>query len=311
MAIPTHDEIRKPIIKLLTDGGSYRKSDLVQPLAHYFSLSDEEINQTYESGTRSIFLDRISWALSYLAMTDLLLRPKRGLYQLSELGRIFDHRSDSEINTFISQKLAVRRSNAIADCQPGVEVSPDCNSNHQTPQEQLYTSYEAILEEIYDEILDVILSKSPAAFERIVVDLLQKMGYGGAVEKSAEVTQRSRDGGIDGEIKEDVLGLGRIHIQAKRYQRDSTIGRPDIQSFVGALLGNNANKGVFITTAKFSNDAIKYVKTIPSARIILIDGYQLAKYIYQYGLGVQVEQTLSIKKLDSDYWDDLPSHDSR
>ncbi len=132
------------------------------------------------------------------------------------------------------------------------------------------------------------------------------MGYGGAVEKAGRVTPYTKDGGIDGEIYEDVLGLGRIHIQAKRYSKSSAIGRPDIQSFADALLGDNANKGVFITTSRFSADAVAYAQNLSNARIVLIDGRKLAEYIYKYGLGVQVEQTISIKKLDTDYWDNIP-----
>lgn len=311
MAIPHFDDLRKPILTLLNDGNAWRKPDLVAPLAKHFSLTDEEVNQEYESGNGSIFIDRISWTLSYFALTDLLSRPKRVVYVINDLGKSFVNQSNEEINRYVKQKMAERQVEITPNTQPSNDVQADFSTNQNTPQEQLYASYEAIRQGIYDEILDVILSKTPLAFERLVVELLQKMGYGGAVEKSGRVTKYSKDGGIDGEIREDVLGLGRIHIQAKRYQRDTVIGRPDIQSFAGALLGSNANKGVFITTARYSAEAIEYAETIPSARIILIDGKKLAEYIYQYGLGVQVEQTLIIKKLDNDYWDNMPNEESK
>ncbi len=309
MAIPHFNDLRKPILTLLSDGNQWRKPDLIQPLISHFNLTDEEVNEEYESGNGSIFIDRISWALSYLALSNLLSRPRRGVYIINDLGRSFINKSDDEINGYVKQKMIERQAELIIKPPADNRDRVDFSSSQNTPQEQLYTSYETIRQGVYDEILDVILSKTPLAFEKLVVELLQKMGYGGAVDKAGRVTRHTKDGGIDGEIREDVLGLGRIHIQAKRYRRDAVIGRPDIQSFAGALLGSNANKGVYITTARYSAEAIEYAETIPSARIVLIDGQKLAEYIYQYGLGVQIEQTISIKKLDNDYWDNMPNDD--
>lgn len=292
---------------LSSDGEIWKKSKFTDPLIKHFNLTDEEATKEYESGNGLIFVDRISWALSYFALTGILNRPKRGSYVISALGKTFLDKTNEEINIFVKQKMSERQAEKLNNTELGQDVEKNnINQNANTPQEQLYASYETIRQETYEEILDTILTKTPMAFERLVVELLQKMGYGGAVEKAGRVTQYSKDGGIDGEIYEDVLGLGRIHIQAKRYQKSNTIGRPDIQSFAGALLGDNANKGVFITTSKFSTDAVIYAQNLSNARIVLIDGQKLAEYIYKYGLGVQVEQTLSIKKLDTDYWDNIP-----
>lgn len=292
---------------LSSDGEIWKKSKFTDPLIKHFNLTDEEATKEYESGNGLIFVDRISWALSYFALTGILNRPKRGSYVISALGKTFLDKTNEEINIFVKQKMLERQAEKLNNTELGQDVEKNnINQNANTPQEQLYASYETIRQETYEEILDTILTKTPMAFERLVVELLQKMGYGGAVEKAGRVTQYSKDGGIDGEIYEDVLGLGRIHIQAKRYQKSNTIGRPDIQSFAGALLGDNANKGVFITTSKFSTDAVIYAQNLSNARIVLIDGQKLAEYIYKYGLGVQVEQTLSIKKLDTDYWDNIP-----
>lgn len=307
MTIPHFDDLRKPILILSSDGEIWKKSKFTDPLIKHFNLTDEEATKEYESGNGLIFIDRISWALSYFALTGILNRPKRGYYVISSLGKTFLDKTNEEINIFVKQKMAERQAEKLNNTELGQDVEKNnINQNANTPQEQLYASYETIRQETYEEILDTILTKTPMAFERLVVELLQKMGYGGAVEKAGRVTQYSKDGGIDGEIYEYVLGLGRIHIQAKRYQKSNTIGRPDIQSFAGALLGDNANKGVFITTSKFSADAIIYAQNLSNARIVLIDGQKLAEYIYKYGLGVQVEQTLSIKKLDTDYWDNIP-----
>ena len=175
-----------------------------------------------------------------------------------------------------------------------------------TPEEKLFLSYTNILKNIYSEILTTILSKTPTEFEKLVVMLLQKMGYGGEIKNSGLVTKVSNDGGIDGTIKEDILGFGRINIQAKRYKLDIPIGREDIQKFVGALAVAQSNKGVFITTSYFSKVAIDYVENLNgSTTIVLIDGKKLAEYIYDFGLGMQLEQVIEIKKLDFDFWDSM------
>lgn len=309
MAIPHFDDLRKPILDLLSDGNEWRKADLVQPLAKHFNLTDEEINQEYQSGNGSIFVDRISWALSYFALTDLLSRPKRGIYVINDFGKTFLNKSNAEINQYVKQKMAERQAENLSSKENDNEIIADFSNTQNTPQEQLYSSYKTIRQNIYDEILDTILSKTPMAFEKLVVELLQRMGYGGAIENSATITQYSRDNGIDGVIKEDILGFDKILIQAKRYQLTDTISQPDIQTFTGAILQANCNKGVFITTAKFSKNAIGAVQNLAHAKIVLIDGQKLAEYMYHYGLGVQVEQTLSIKKLDNDYWDNMPNDD--
>ena len=308
MTIPHFSELRKPILEKLSDGKVWKKSELTAPLAKHFSLSDEEITKEYESGNGIIFNDRISWTLSYLTLCELLDRPKRGYYVINSLGRQFLSKSNQEINEYIDKTMALR--NKKIKSEPVLQITLSSkNSIEETPQELLYASYKTIRHEIYTEIIDTIISKTPKVFEKLVVDLLQKMGYGGAVENSGAVTQYSEDGGREVEITEDILGFGRIYIQAKRYKKDSTIGRPEIQRFVGSLMGRNADKGVFITTAQYSNDAIEYANTLPNAKVVLIDGMKLAEYVYQYDLGMQTEQTFSIKKLDTDFWDSLLNDD--
>ena len=173
-----------------------------------------------------------------------------------------------------------------------------------TPQELLEESYDNIRQSTYEAILDGIMSKTPREFEHLVVKLLEKMGYGGQVTAPGEVTPASNDGGIDGVIKEDVLGLGRIHIQAKRYDRRRTVKRDEIQKFVGALAVAQSNKGVFITTSSYSKGAIEYAESLHgTTMLVLIDGQRLAEYMYDFNLGVQREQTIEIKKIDGDFWD--------
>lgn len=300
MAIPKHDDIRVPALNLLKEKGVLNLKDFELPLAKRFNLNDDEINQFYESGNGKIFYDRISWALSYLNMSGLINKPKRGVYEISENGlKIL--KTPDKIHDYIQKELDSREPsrNKAKDTISDVGSMSDA-----TPQEKLYSSYTKIKQSVYEEIIDTILSKSPLEFERLVVQLLQKMGYGGEIKDSGLVTKASNDGGIDGIIKEDVLGLGRIHIQAKRYAKDNSVGRAEIQGFVGALAVAQSNKGVFITTSKYSKGALDYAENLNgSTTLVLIDGVKLAEYMYDFGLGMQVEQTIEIKKLDIDFWD--------
>lgn len=305
MPLPKHDELRIPIMELLNSNGIMKLRDFVEPLARFYKLTDSEVNEIYPSGNGHIFYDRISWALSYLNMAGLLDKPKRGLYGINNKGRDI-LKSPELLDSYIETQLKAReplKGKNKNEILPNIKEQSISNN---TPQEELYASFESIKQSIFDEILETILSKTPVAFERLVLQLLQKMGYGGEVKNSGLVTKYSNDGGIDGIIKEDILGFGRIHIQAKRYKRDSVIGREDIQKFVGALAVAQSNKGVFITTSTFSKGAIDYANSLNgSTTIILIDGKQLASYMYDYGLGMQIEQTIEIKKLDVDFWDSM------
>lgn len=305
MAIPKHDDIRVPALKLLNNNETLKLNEFELPLAESFGLSEEEISQEYESGNGKIFYDRISWALSYMNMAGLIQKPKRGIYKISAIG-IEQLKTPGNINSFIASQIEKRETTKKAKTE-----STEQSNTNPTPQEELYDSSAKIRESVYSEIIDVILSKSPREFEKLVVTLLQQMGYGGEVKAAAEVTKYSNDKGIDGIIKEDVLGLGRIHIQAKRYARKSTIGREEIQKFVGALAVAQSNKGIFITTSSYSSGAVEYAENLNGATtVVLIDGDKLAEFIYEYGLGMQVEQTIEIKKLDSDYWDSMDDDSS-
>ena len=306
MAIPKHDEIRLPALSLLNDSEILKLKDFEAPLSKHFNLTEAEVTEMYSSGNGPVFYDRVSWALSYLNMAGLVIKPKRGFYQISELGRKLLKTPD-EINTFIEAEFKKREaSKPQKPTEKFISQNDTFESEELTPQEGLYKSFASIKASVYNEILSTILSKTPIEFEKLVVSLLQKMGYGGEISDSGLVTKASNDGGIDGIIKEDVLGLGRIYIQAKRYKLDSGIGREEIQKFVGALAVAQSNKGVFITTSYYSKGAIEYVLNLNGATtIVLIDGNKLAEYIYDYGLGMQVEQTIEIKKLDSDFWDTM------
>lgn len=300
MTIPKHDYIRIHALKHLAGNGDVKLKEFEKPLAQQFNLTDEEFSQMYDSGKGPVFYDRVAWALSYLSMAKLVDKPKRGVYRINKLGLDMLTQPE-ELEGFIQGKV---RSRTSSKSKNDASKALDVIDSDMTPQEQLYKSFESIRLSVYDDILDTIISKSPYEFEHLVVKLLEKMGYGGQVKDAGSVTQASNDGGIDGIIKEDVLGLGRIHIQAKRYSKENTVGREEVQKFVGALAVAQSNKGIFITTSSYSKGAREYASNLNgSTTLVLINGLELANYIYEYNLGMQVEQVIEIKKLDSDYWD--------
>jgi restriction system protein len=231
------------------------------------------------------------------------------MYQINEKGLELLTTPD-KVDAYIEEQMALREPSRQSKQSTTDELKMDDASSDLTPQEKLYSSFSNIRKSVYRDILNTILTKTPLEFERLVVLLLQKMGYGGEIKDSGLVTKASNDGGIDGIIKEDVLGLGRIHIQAKRYKLDSGIGREEIQKFVGALAVAQSNKGVFITTSYYTKGALEYADNLNGmTTLVLIDGEKLAEHIYDYGLGMQIEQTIEIKRLDADFWDSMKDED--
>lgn len=300
MTIPKYDELFISILDFLKDQSERKSRDLELPLADQLGLTEEEASKLYDSGNGPIFYDRISWSLSYLSLAGLVEKPRRGIYRISQKGLNLLS-TPEEIKDYIKKTLGDRDKKKRKEKALELTTTEDSDL---TPQEKLYASYENIRQSAYEDILDTILSKSAREFEHLVVTLLQKMGYGGEVKNAGKVTQHTNDGGIDGVIKEDILGLGRIHIQSKRYNRNNTVGREEIQKFVGALAVAQSNKGIFITTSSYSKTAIEYASSLHgSTTLVLIDGQQLAQYIYDYSFGMQTEQVIELKKMDSDFWD--------
>ncbi|TKG02124.1 restriction endonuclease [Vibrio lentus] len=304
MSLPKFNEIMPFALSYFDEHGAQKWRVIEAPLANAMNVSEEEVQIEYESGNGKIFLDRISWALSGLTTGGLLERPSRGVYQITDVGRSFLGKTN-DIYPYVKDKVAQRRLERNSE-SASVSSEQIEDSAGKTPAEALENAYQEILSERYDQVLDTILSKTPREFEHLVAKLLSKMGYGGQLENAATVTQGSHDGGIDGVIREDVLGFGRIYIQAKRYARNNSISREDIQKFVGALAVAQSNKGVFITTSRFTEHANRYAQELNgSTNLVLIDGIQLAKYIYEYSLGMQTARIVEIKELDSDFWDDM------
>jgi len=302
--IPQFDEIRIQALKELSTGAIMRAKELRIPLAKHFGLTEEEMNAWYPSGNGEIFLDRISWALSYLFIAGLVEKPQRGDYKISEKGlSMLSSCTEKQMNEFIKATVNAKTPKKNSK-NKSIASSHVENDDERTPEEELGDSYDRIKQNVQSQILTTILSKQPREFERLVVKLLQAMGYGGEVKNSGIVTKVSNDGGIDGIIKEDILGFNHISIQAKRYALDKNVGRNEVQSFVGAVAGTPSKKGVFITTSDYTKGAMDYVESLNgSPTIILINGQQLTEYIYDYGLGLQTEKVLKVMKMDMDYWD--------
>lgn len=242
--IPKFEEIRIQILHTLSNGATKRAKELKMPLAEHFKLSDEEMNAWYPSGNGEIFLDRIQWALSYLFISGLVVKPKRGDYRISEQGlNMLASCTSDQINEFIKNTVNASEPKKSTKGKFDNSSQPDKNNiSEQTPLEGLDESYTNIKRSVCSEILTTILSKKPQEFERLVVLLLQAMGYGGEIKDSGKVTKLSNDGGIDGVIKEDILGFNLISIQAKRYALDNHVNRDEVQSFVGAVAGTPSKK---------------------------------------------------------------------
>lgn len=291
-----------PILKWLKDGKERTNKEVRNEMIQEFELSKEDLDCTTGKGSNRL-QNNVNWALTFLYQAGLLTKPKRGLHKISQSGLAYL----AEGITSITEKDLVTR---FSDVNPQFFLSSvkkdkdsdtDGKENAQTPEDKIHEAVSVLEEALVTELLEKVKALDPKDFERLVVQLLVKMGYGGSFEDAAKVTQYSHDDGIDGVIKEDVLGLDSIYIQAKRNTTGS-VQMPEVQAFVGALSPKHAKKGVFITTSKFSNGAIKYAAAA-EASIILVDGRQLCKYMIEYGLGVTTREVIEIKSIDSDYFD--------
>ncbi|UZW12854.1 restriction endonuclease [Clostridium pasteurianum] len=304
MAIPTYEEVMLPLLKYISDRNLYNNKMCEEALAKEFNLSDEEVNQKLQSG-KKIFYDRLNWAKTYLKNAGLIEFPKRGQFNITERGisllkeniGYLDSKYLERYKEFNEYLGRSRKTNVVSEIE-GREVT---DTEEKTPFESIDESFKKIKSSLADELLEKLKEVDFFRFEDIVLDLLIKMGYGGSRVEAKKATKKTGDEGIDGIINEDRLGLDRVYIQAKRW-KDTVVGRPEIQKFSGALDTPGANKGIFITTSTFSNDAIEYVNRLSNKKIILIDGQQLAEYMIDFNVGVSVETVYEIKKIDSDYF---------
>lgn len=303
MPIPDYQTLMLPLLRFAGDGNDHTTREAVEVLATEFQLTPAERNELLASGQQAIFNNRVGWANSYLKKARLFESPRRGSLRITDRGKqiLGDNPTRIDIKylerfpEFIEFRDA-SRNNRETTITESVAVATE-----QTPEEALELAHQSLRLSLAQDILSRILSCSPTFFERLVVELLVKMGYGGSRRDAGERIGQSGDGGIDGIIKEDRLGLDTIYIQAKRWQ--GSVGRPEIQKFVGALQGQRAKKGVFITTSSYTAEAIDYASRIDT-KVVLIDGRLLANLMMDFDVGVSVSASYIVKRIDSDYFEE-------
>jgi len=300
MPIPDFQTLMRPVLELHADGAEHNRSDQNRLLADRFGLSPEERAITLASGRQKRFDNRVGWAITYLFQSGLLSRPRRGVTQLTERGReVLDAHPNRVDMRVLSQFEEYQRFRSRSDVEPAADTVAE--PTEATPEESIDQGYEQLRTALAEELRARLFSASPAFFEQGVVDVLVAMGYGGGRREAGERLGQSGDEGIDGVIREDVLGLDAIYVQAKKWDPNRPVGRPEIQAFVGALHGARASKGVFMTTSRFTEEAKQYASSV-TPRVVLIDGRRLAELMIDHSVGVSTQQVYELKRIDEDYF---------
>lgn len=304
--IPTYEDLMLPLLRLFGDGREHTIREIIASLANEFNLTDEELKQLVPSGRRTLFDDRVAWAKTYIKQAGLLCSPKRATFNISDRGKkVLRDNPDRIDNAYLERfqefrEFKSRKRNVSHNL---VIPKPESISVAHTPLESLDQAYQEMRSALASDLLDRVLDLSPVFFERLVVEILVRMGYGASILDAGQAIGKTGDEGIDGTIKEDMLGLDTVYIQAKRWSRCNVVGRPELQKFVGALAGQGAKKGIFITTSSFTKEAKEYAPK-NDTKIVLIDGEELADYMIDYNLGCTTHQTYEVKKIDNDYFID-------
>ncbi len=287
-----------PLLKFYGDGLEHSNRESYDALIIEFKLTDEERRMMLPSGVQGLFDNRLNWARTFLKKAAVLESTKRGVHKITKRGLDILKKKPSRVDmSYLSQYQEFKDFRALRHTKPE-EVEPELDPD-KTPEESLESAYQKLRGDLATDLIQRLKTCSPSFFERLVVEVIVKMGYGGTRKDAGRAIGTSGDGGIDGIIKEDKLGLDAIYIQAKRWE--NTVGRPEIQKFVGALTGQRAKKGLFITTATFSSEAEDYVSRI-DAKVVLIDGESLAQLMIDHNVGVSTISTYEVKKIDSDYF---------
>jgi restriction system protein len=307
MTIPDFQTIMLPFVQALNDGQVWMMKELTERLASQFDLTDSERHELLPSGSQTVFSNRVAWAKSHLKHAGLIANPIRGKVTIAEVGRQILQQNPGTINCKFLKQFpsylkfigATPSSDSITETSTTDETVME---GIQTPLELIESSFQTLRKETEEELLSKLKACSPAFFERVVVQLLRAMGYGG-VTGDGSVTGQSGDGGIDGIIKEDKLGLDVVCIQAKRYA-DSTVGRPIVQQFVGSMDFVQANKGVILTTSQFSAEAYEFVGKIVGKKVVLIDGQKVAGLMLDHNVGVTRSKMYELKEVSNDYFDE-------
>lgn len=307
MAIPDYQTLLRPVLEAASSGNPVNYDDVEQHVINVFNLTEEEVEELLPSRTQRRIRNRIGWAKNNLLKAGLVDQVSRGVFRINEEGkRVLTEKKDSINDEFLMRYASFRE---FKDAS-----KPDSNKNDQpgdvyqtleTPDDSISAAVSELRKTLKVELLEIVKAKTPVFFEGLVLDLLRKMGYGGKLKDSSKVVGKSHDEGIDGIIKEDALGLDVIYIQAKRYG-DNSIGSEQIRTFVGSLAGHGAKKGVFITSSRFTSEALKFAEKLTSndTNVVLIDGDQLTDFMIDYNVGVQLKDSIELKQIDQDYFDE-------
>jgi restriction system protein len=305
MTIPDYQTLMLPVLRS-AGSGAVRITDVISKLADAFDLSPEEREELLPSGRQTVFANRVHWAKTYLKQAGLISAPRRAYFQITERGRnALQANSDRIDNSYLSQFpefLEFKTRTRPEKIEYPQQASDDAAVSSATPDEALRDAHREIQTQLGEELLDRIAAASPEFFERLVVSLLLAMGYGGSAREAGRALGRSNDGGVDGVIDQDVLGLDRVYVQAKRYCAGNNVGASAIRDFFGSLDRFKAAKGLFVTTSGFTQEADETARLL-SKRIVLIDGARLAQLMIRYNVGCRIEETLELKKIDEDFFD--------
>jgi restriction system protein len=299
MPIPDYQSIMLPFLKIAEDGEEHSKHEAVDKLTAYFQLTEPELRELLPSGKQEIFDNRVGWARTYLKKAGLIDTTRRGYFAITERGLGLLKQNPTNIKVKLLKQYPEFREFISYKTDKNHSTLPK-EDEEITPQERLYNAYQQLNDKLAKDILQQLKTTSPKNFEHIVVDLMVKMGYGGSDKDAAKAIGRSGDEGVDGVINQDTLGIDRIYIQAKRWN-DTPVNHSEIRNFIGALDFKHAERGIFITTSTFTNDVIEKIDR-SSKRIILIDGSELARLMITHKVGVSIEDTFELLKLDMDYF---------
>lgn len=307
MSLPNYQQLMLPVLKLAALSET-RVPRAAEKIADELGLTAEQRDEILPSGKQRILHNRIHWAKFYMTKAGLIESPKRGIFRATQAGKDFLSRGISDLNVEVLQTIPAfadfYKSNVNAESKVELQSIDDATASQATPEEQIDGAQALLHSALRADLLQRILDNAPAFFERVIVDLLVGMGYGGSHESAALRLGKSGDGGVDGVIDEDRLGLDRIYVQAKRYASGNTVQRPEIQAFVGSLVGFGATKGVFVTTSSYSSGAREYVRHLPQ-RVVLIDGERLTELMIEHDVGVRISRKIEIKRLDEDFFEEV------
>lgn len=301
MAVPKFFEFFEAFLRALQDGELHTSKEVRKIVAEDLQLSAADLAELIPSGRQTTYVNRINWARTYLNKAGLIETPLRGRYRITDGGKKALLSGEKIDLKYLEKSDAFKAFHSVAT-EGNQEVIEE--TNDESPMEVLDAAFKQVNETLASELMDEVMKLTSAEFEKLVVKLLLQMGYGSGIDGAGMVTQQSNDGGIDGIIKEDQLGFSNIYIQAKQWAVDQTVGKPEIQKFVGALTGQQAQKGLFITTAKFTSGALQYAGNLLGTKVVLVDGSALTRLMIKHNVGVSIEHVYEVKRLDSDFFAD-------